>query len=420
MRAARLFGIVGVASLCGMSCAQSPPPGLVQPAAAVAAAPAASARQIPRSQASLPTTDAAITVGNFLSLYAVMPPGQRVSMLATHAQFFGALDDYDAALRAADELVKTRPAVAEAWLARAGARQSLHEFQGALADLAQAEKLGADRDAVAAGRAGVWQALGRYDEALAVRRRLVKVRATTATLAAYAVLRGEMGDVADAEAKFLDAQDAFEDVSPFTLAWLYFQNGLVEERAGRPAAARELYEAAHARLPEYAPATGHLATAVALAGDEQRAMALLEPLVAASDDPEYQAQLGVLLRRNGQAARGDELIARAGRRYEALVRRHPDAFADHAARFWLGAGGDAGRALALARRNLAARQTRDAYDLAMRAALAAHDAAAACRFADEAERVPYASAALHLSMSEAFAACRRGARAALELQAAAR
>ena len=312
MRAARLFGIVGVASLCGMSCAQSPPPGLVQPAAAVAAAPAASARQIPRSQASLPTTDAAITVGNFLSLYAVMPPGQRVSMLATHAQFFGALDDYDAALRAADELVKTRPAVAEAWLARAGARQSLHEFQGALADLAQAEKLGADRDAVAAGRAGVWQALGRYDEALAVRRRLVKVRATTATLAAYAVLRGEMGDVADAEAKFLDAQDAFEDVSPFTLAWLYFQNGLVEERAGRPAAARELYEAAHARLPEYAPATGHLATAVALAGDEQRAMALLEPLVAASDDPEYQAQLGVLLRRNGQAARGDELIARGG------------------------------------------------------------------------------------------------------------
>lgn len=404
MRAARLLAIVGVASLCGV----------------VAAAPPARSRQMPRSQASLPTTDAAIAVGNFMSLYAVMPPGQRVSMLATHAQFFGALDDYDAALRAADELVKAHPKVAQAWLQRAGARQSLHEFAGALADLATAENLGADGDAVDAGRAGVWQALGRYDEALAVRRRLVKARATTATLTAYATLRGEMGDVAGAEATFLDAQEAFRDVSPFTLAWLYFQAGLVEERAGRPSAARELYEAAHARLPEYAPATGHLAAAVALAGDERRAMALLEPLVAASDDPEYWAELGVLLRKHGQAARGDELIARAKRRYEALVKRHGDAFADHAARFWLGAGGDAGRALALARRNVKARPTRDAYELAMRAALAAKDTAAACRFADEAERVPYASAALHLSMSEAFAACKRGERAAVELAAAAR
>jgi tetratricopeptide (TPR) repeat protein len=334
-------------------------------------------------------------------------PAAMVSLYSTHAQFFGALDDYDAALATAERLAKAHPHVPELLLQRAGARQSLHEFAAALDDLAQAEKLKADRDSVDAARAGIWQALGKYDDALAIRKRLVAKRATTASLSALAQLRGEMGDVAAAEAGFLDAQDAFRDVSPFPLAWLYFQNGLVEERAGRPASARELYEAAHERLPAYAPATGHLATALALAGDDKGAMALLEPLVQASDDPEYWAQLGALLRKHGDAARGDELVAAAGKRYDALVLRHGDAFADHAARFWLGAGGDAHKALTLARRNLAARPTRDAYELAMRAALGAHDAAAACGFADEAARLPYGSAALQLAMSESYAACKR-------------
>ena len=111
-------------------------------------------------------------------------------------------------------------------------------------------------------------------------------------------------------------------------------------------------------------------------------------------------------------------MAAAGRRYDVLVRRHAAAFADHAARFWLGAGGDARKALALARRNLAARPTRDAYELAMRAALGAHEAATACGFADAAATLPYGNAALRLAASESYRACGRDVEAAAELHAA--
>src|SRR5207248_10952595 len=166
-----------------------------------------------------------------------------------------------------------------------------------------------------ASRAGILQALGRYDDALVIRRRLVKKRATTSTLAALAQLTAEIGHTAEAESLFIDAQDAFEDVSPFALAWLYFQAGLVEERAGRPSSARALYAAAHERLPQYAPATGHLAGLVAAGGDRARAIALLEPLVAGCDDPEYRAQLGLLLEAP-DPARAKQLIAPAARRHE--------------------------------------------------------------------------------------------------------
>ena len=45
----------------------------------------------------------------------------------------------------------------------------------------------------------------------------------------------------------------------------------------------------------------------------------------------------------------------------------------------------------------------------MRAALGAHESAAACAFADGAARLPYPNAALQLAMSESLTACKRTA-----------
>lgn len=57
----------------------------------------------------------------------------------------------------------------------------------------------------------------------------------------------------------------------------------------------------------------------------------------------------------------------AATRYETLLARHPDAFADHMAVFLLEPGGDASRALELARRNAALRDTPRARRLLARA-----------------------------------------------------
>ncbi len=59
-------------------------------------------------------------------------------------------------------------------------------------------------------------------------------------------------------------------------------------------------------------------------------------------------------------------IYQAEARYDELLERHQDAFADHAAEFWLTIGGDPGRALLLAQHNLSLRQTPRARALVRR------------------------------------------------------
>jgi len=93
------------------------------------------------------------------------------------------------------------------------------------------------------------------------------------------------------------------------------------------------------------------------------AIALVRPLVEQSDDPEYAGQLSSLLADSGARDEAAALRARAAARYDQLIARHPAAFADHAARFWLGPGADASKALTLARLNLAARRTAESQSL---------------------------------------------------------
>src|SRR5262249_32809114 len=76
----------------------------------------------------------------------------------------------------------------------------------------------------------------------------------------------------------------------------------------------------------------------------------------------------------------------AATRYDELVARHPEAFADHAAEFWLCTGGDTQKALRLAQINFAIRKTPRANALLSRA-VAANDAANAwCSWNPEASQ----------------------------------
>src|SRR5690606_33334840 len=134
-----------------------------------------------------------------------------------------------------------------------------------------------------------------------------------------------------------------------------FQHGLVWMREDDLERARAFFAAAHARLPRYAPAAGHLAEVEAARGDVARAVALLQPLAETADDPDYAAQLARILGEAGRAEDARPWRERAAARYATLLAAHPEAFADHAAEFWLAAGGDPARALGYAERNLANR-----------------------------------------------------------------
>ena len=398
------------------------------------ATPRADARSLaghsPQSRAELPTTSGAIAVGNLEAQIAGLerllgaganPKPTRVALVSAlllRGQTLGRIADYERAETLADEIVRQAPADGEARLARASVRATFHRFAEALADLGEAEKGGIADGRVEEQRAAILQATGRLDEALELRRLLARLRPKLRQMAAEATVLADRGEPEAAERRFIEAQRHFVDVNPFPLAWLYLQEGLMWQKQGRPARARELYQAACERLPAYAPAASHLAAVLGQTGDRARAIEILRPLAGASDDPEYAEQLSVLLRDDGQAAEADRLHARAAARYAALLARHPDAFADHAARFYLGPAAEPARALALAERNFKNRPTADARQLLIEAALAARAPARACAVAEAASAASHPTASLHVAAARAFAACGRPDRAQAEKQAA--
>ena len=133
--------------------------------------------------------------------------------------------------------------------------------------------------------------------------------------------------------------------------------------------ARTSFDAARRRVPAYAPAQGHLAEVEAELGETGSALACLHSLAASSDDPDYAAQLARILMDAG-CSQFQHWCRLAAARYDELVASHPEAFADHAAEFWLAAGANPDKALPLARMNIEIRKTPRAYDLLARAVAA--------------------------------------------------
>src|SRR5207245_2527007 len=133
--------------------------------------------------------------------------------------------DYERADALAERLVADAPTDGRAYLARAQARSTFHRFNEALADLAEAERRGINSNHVEPLRAAIFQAVGRYDEALAIRRRVAPQQPDIRSLGAEASVLADRGDVAAAEERFIEAQYHYRDVSPFPVVWLYFQQG---------------------------------------------------------------------------------------------------------------------------------------------------------------------------------------------------
>jgi len=361
-----------------------------------------------------PATDSRLAVGNLDAqiqehekAHARTPERLQfiatlVGFLETRAQYSGRLSDYDRALELAQEAVERAPEDGSSFVLRARVRSALHQFSAALADLNRASELGADELAEPL-RTAIMQAQGRLPEALERWRTLARSSPQISIQGSLAVAEGESGNRVEAEQLFSVAIRSYRDVSPFPLAWIEFQQGLMWERAAELGKARIHYESARRYLPQYAPATGHLAMLLSLRGDAAKAAELLRPLADLSEDPEYAAQLATVLVQLGDFKGAARFRDSAAERYDLLLGRHPEAFADHAARFWLGI--DPKKALGLATENLANRKTQDAFDLAISAALAAKDSSAACELAEGATRLPRPAPRIDFLVRRAFQSC---------------
>jgi tetratricopeptide (TPR) repeat protein len=251
---------------------------------------------------------------------------------------------------------------------RATIKQSLHDFEGALADLDRAVALAPDDGQAWITRSVVLTVRGRYDEA---RRSCEPLRdlATPMTLAACTgAVDAVTGHAADAYARILGTPTL-----PGERAWAQSTLGEVAVRLGRDADAERHFVTALAIDPSDGYATGAYADLLLDAG---RAPEVVTMLAGRTDND------GLLLRLAlAEAATGaPQAAAHAGAvaaRFEAAHLRGDRLHLREESRFELGLRHDPARALALAKENFAVQKEPWDVRVYLEAALAAgeHDAA---------------------------------------------
>jgi tetratricopeptide (TPR) repeat protein len=301
-----------------------------------------------------------------------------IDLLTLRGSILGTIADYERALELAHLLVRDASTEAVAFLARARTHAVFHCFRDALDDLDVAERLAADIESVDRERAAIFQGLGRYEEAGAIREAAARRCPSFESRGALATLCAERGDTERAERLHAESVRRYRGISPLPLAMLDFQLGTMWMHEGQLDRARDHLIAARRYVPAYAPAQGHFAEVEAELGKFDLAIALLIPLATTSDDPDYAAQLARICADAGYPDDARHWRERAAARYDELIAAYPEAFADHAAEFWLAAGGDPRKALTLARVNLEIRKTPRARSLLSHAIAADKAAGAWC------------------------------------------
>ncbi len=312
-----------------------------------------------------------------------------LSNVRERATVYGHVEDYLDALAITKAWIETTPNDEAAWSGRIGALLAVHRFAEARALFPHIEA--SSREGL---QASVDEATGKLDEARAYKEKLLKIWPTPTNAGQLAASLALVGRYDEALAMMKQAESLVRDNPPTLFAWLLFQWGRIYELKGELAAARKFYVASRARLVTL-EATVHLIQTMQQTGDPAGALALARAEATVNPHPELLALAG----------RIDE--ARAGwERYLAVL---PEAFSDHAARFFLAAGNDPARALTLARANLANRATPEAYALVVEAALAAGKPADACTAADPIATNPATTRPNRFLVWKAYSACGRKA-----------
>jgi tetratricopeptide (TPR) repeat protein len=295
-------------------------------------------------------------------------------------QFVGDMSALERVESLAARLDQAGPAPARAALVRAQVASMAHRFSDARHYLAQAETGGAPTADVQRLRLNVDQACGaNLDTVLDARRRIANETHGLEDYVALGSLFADLRDFVAADQAYKQALRSYRDVSPFPVARICFQLGVLwGELAPEPdlSRAKQWYRQAIALLPMYTKALVHLAEIYSSEDSLSEAEMLLRRVIAVGD-PEVDWRLADVLAAQGKIedAEGRMKAARAG--FQFLLERHQLAFADHGAEFYAGSGNNCRRALDLARINATNRPTLRAFEQSHAIALSAGDMDAA-------------------------------------------
>jgi tetratricopeptide (TPR) repeat protein len=225
------------------------------------------------------------------------------------------------------------------------------------------------------------------EAALEARRWMAAKSRRLEDLVPLAALHADLREFDEADRIYQCALREYQGTSPFAVAWVCFQLGVLwgelipEAQSSR---AEYWYQKAIEYLPCYVKARVHLAEIYLRHGRVKEAEALLLAAIP-SGDPEVHWRLADVLAQRGRFADAEAQmqIARSG--FEALLEKHVLAFADHGAEFYSGSGNDDRRAFELASINLVNRPTLRAFEQAYEAAVAAGESERAAKIVAAAE-----------------------------------
>jgi tetratricopeptide (TPR) repeat protein len=282
-----------------------------------------------------------------------------VDMECLRLQYAGDVEALDRletlAARFADADHSFRAALVQAEVASTG-----HRFAAARRHLAGAQALSAPRADVDRQVLAIDQACGvELDKILDARRRLAAESGRLEDLVPLGALLADLGRFAEADAAYQQAFQVYGGASPFPLAWVCFQLGMLwGELVPVPNLdhAARWYGRAIGYVPSHVKARVHLAEICAQQDRLAQAEALLLPALA-SGDPEVPWRLADVLTAQGRRTAAALQLGAARQGFERILARHLLAFADHGAEFYAGSGNDPGRARALARANVVNRPT---------------------------------------------------------------
>jgi tetratricopeptide (TPR) repeat protein len=315
------------------------------------------------------------------------------------AQFLGDMRAFDRLEHLVDYLTYANVDPARTALINAQVVSMTHRFADAKKFLGQARVVEILPEAANRLSLSIDQACGTQLDRVLKGRRKAAASGRLEDLVPLGALLADLGEYTEADEIYQRSIKEYQDVSPFALAWVCFQLGvlwgeLVPET--QPTRAAQWYQKAIGYLPCYVKARVHLSEIYLDEGRIEEAEALLIP-AAASGDPEVYWRLADVLLAMNRFADSQTQMQSARLGFEDLLKKHLLAFADHGAEFYSGSGDDAGRAFELAKVNVANRPTLRAFEQAYATAVDAGESRFASEILDAAGKTWGATTAFQVS-----------------------
>lgn len=256
----------------------------------------------------------------------------------------------------AGTLVARNPVAPDGWLAAADVDMVLHRFAQAEQALARASAQGAASELVREGHADLLEAWGDIAAALELRTTCHAIATSATGLSRIACCQLALGAQAAAQTAFGTALDTYRGASPLPLCSMLFNWGHTWQHQADYQRAEQAYQAVLRYLPGHLGACRALAACALASGDHAAAVSAARRAARLNPhDPISRGLLGISGRQAGLDGYQSHLAA-AHRLFQHRMTEHPEAWAAHAAEYWLAEGDHPAHAVHAVQVNASARR----------------------------------------------------------------